>query len=70
LVGKDNPLDTHSIDQFAPTPKEIAGEVVKVERRKIAGAVLHGVGTTVNVGMGVYNWGTDLNDDVNKKEVT
>jgi len=67
LVGKDNPLDTHSIDQFAPTPKEIAGEVVKVERRKIAGAVLHGVGTTVNVGLGVYNWGTDLNKDVNKK---
>jgi hypothetical protein len=67
LVGKENPLDTHSIDQFAPTPKEIAGEVVKVERRKIAGAVLHGVGTTVNVGLGVYNWGSDLNKDVNKK---
>jgi predicted esterase YcpF (UPF0227 family) len=31
LVGKDNPLDTHSIDQFAPTPKEISGEVVKVD---------------------------------------
>jgi hypothetical protein len=55
LVAKDNPLDTHSIDQFAPTPKEIAGEVVKVERRKIAGALLHGVGTTVNVGLGVNN---------------
>jgi hypothetical protein len=67
LVGKDNPLDTHSIDQFSPTPKEIAGEVVKVERRKIAGAVMHGVGTTVNVGLGVYDWGSDLNKDVNKK---
>jgi len=67
LVGKDNPLDTHSIDQFAPTPKDIAGEVVKVERRKIAGAIMHGVGTTVNVGLGVYNWGSDLNKDVNKK---
>jgi len=66
LVGKDNSLDTHSIDQFAPTPKEIAGEVVKVERRKIAGAIMHGVGTTVNVGLGVYNWGSDLNN-VNKK---
>jgi len=67
LVGKDTPLQTHSIDQFAPTPKEIAGEVVKVERRKIAGAIMHGVGTTVNVGLGVYNWGSDLNKDVNKK---
>jgi len=67
LVGKDNPLDTHSIDQFSPTPKEIAGEVVKVERRKIAGAIMHGVGTTVNVGLGVYDWGSDLNEDVNKK---
>ena len=67
LVGEDNPLATHSIDQFAPTPKEIAGEVVKVERRKIAGAVMHGVGTTVNVGLCVYDWGSDLNKDVNKK---
>ena len=67
LVGKDNPLDTHSIDQFSPTPKEIAGKVVKVERRKIAGAIMHGVGTTVNVGLGVYDWGSDLNKDVNKK---
>ena len=67
LVGKDNPLQTHSIDQFAPTPKEIAGEVVKVERRNIDGAIMHGVGTTVNVGLGVYNWGSDLNKDVNKK---
>jgi len=67
LVGKDDPLATHSIDQFAPTPKEIAGEVVKVERRKIAGAILHGVGTTVNIGLGVYDWSADLNKDVNKK---
>jgi hypothetical protein len=67
LVGKDDPLASHSIDQFAPTPKEITGEVVKVERRKIAGAVMHGVGTTVNVGLGVYDWGLDLNKDVNKK---
>jgi hypothetical protein len=67
LVGKDNPLDTHSLEQFAPTPKEIAGEVVKVECRKIAGAIMHGVGTTVNVGLGVYDWGSDLNKDVNKK---
>jgi len=68
LVGKDNPLATHSIDQFAPTPKEIAGGIVKVERRKIAGEIMHGVGTTVNVGLGVYDWGSDLNKDVNKKE--
>ena len=34
---------------------------------KMAGAVMHGVGTTVNVGLGVYNWGSDLNKDVNKK---
>ena len=67
LVGKDDPLATHSIDQFVPTPKEIACEVVKVERRKIAGAVMHGVGTTVNVGLGVYDWSADLNQDVNKK---
>ena len=65
LVGKDNPLASHSIDQFAPTPKEIAGGVVKVERRKIAGAIMHGVGTTVNIG--VYDWGSDLKKDVNKK---
>jgi len=26
------------------------------------------VGTTVNVGLGVYNWSADLNKDVNKKE--
>jgi hypothetical protein len=67
LVGKDDPLATHSIDQFAPTPKEITGKLVSVERRKIAGALMHGVGTTVNVGMGVYDWGSDLNKDVNKK---
>ena len=67
LVGNDNPLDTHSIDQFAPSPKEIAGGIVKVERRKIAGAIMYGVGTTVNVGLGVYNWSADLNKDVNKK---
>ena len=28
---------------------------------------MHGVGTTVNVGLGVYNWSADLNKDVNKK---
>jgi len=67
LVGKDDPLSTHSIDQFAPTPKEIAGGIVKTERRKIAGAVMHGVGTTVNVGLGLYDWSADLNKDVNKK---
>jgi hypothetical protein len=67
LVGKDNPLDTHSIDQFAPTPKEVSGKLVSVERRQIAGAVMHGVGTTGNVGLGVYNWESDLNKDVNKK---
>jgi len=67
LVGEDNPLATHSLEQFGPTPKEIAGDVVKVERRKIAGAVMHGVGTTVNVGLGVYNWSADLNKDVNKQ---
>jgi hypothetical protein len=28
---------------------------------------MHGVGTTVNVGLGVYDWSADLNKDVNKK---
>jgi len=68
LVGKYNPFDTHSIDQLAPRPKAIAGEVVKVERRKIAGAVSHGYGTTVNVGLCVYNWGGDMKKDFSNKK--
>jgi hypothetical protein len=39
-----------------------------VERRNIAGAVVHGVGTNVNVGLGVYNWGGDMKKDyINEK---
>jgi hypothetical protein len=39
-----------------------------VERRKSAGAVLHGVGTTVNVGLGVFNWGGDVKKNLSNKK--
>ena len=50
LHGKDSVIDTHSIENFAPTPKEVVGDVVKVERRTLAGSVVKGAGHIAGVG--------------------
>ena len=63
LHGKDSVIDTHSIDNFAPTPKEIAGDVVKVERRTLAGSVVKGAGHIAGVGMSAYQFAEDVKSD-------
>ena len=63
LHGKDSVIDTHSIDNFAPTPKEIAGDVVKVERRTLAGSVVKGAGHIAGVGMSAHQFAEDVKSD-------
>ena len=63
IHGKDSVIDTHSIDNFAPTPKEVVGDVVKVERRTLAGSIVKGAGHIAGVGMGVYSFAEDVKKD-------
>ena len=49
LVGKDGVVDVHSIDQFAPTPKEVEGAIIKAERRTLAGSVVKSAGKLLEV---------------------
>ena len=63
LHGKDSVIDTHSVDNFAPTPKEIAGDVVKVERRTLAGSIVKGAGHVAGVGLTAYQFAEDVKKD-------
>ena len=51
IEGMDGVVETHSIDQFAPTPKSIEGGLVNVERRTLAGSVVKGAGHIADVGL-------------------
>lgn len=64
LKGKDGVVDTHSIDQFIPTPKEVLGDAVKVERQSIAKSILKGGGAIAGTGMAAYSLGTDIAADM------
>ena len=63
IHGKDSVIDTHSVDNFAPTPKEVVGDVVKAERRTLAGSIVKGAGHVAGVGMGVYSFAEDVKKD-------
>ena len=63
IHGKDSVIDTHSIDNFTPTPKEVVGDVVKAERRTLAGSIVKGAGHVAGVGMGVYSFAEDVKKD-------
>jgi len=63
IYGKDSVIDTHSIDNFAPTPKEVVGDVVKVERRTLAGSIVKGAGHIAGVGMSAYAFAEDVKKD-------
>ena len=63
LVDKDSVLATHSIDQFAPTPKQVSGSIVKAERRTVAGSILKGAGHIMGIGMLGYSVGEDIKHD-------
>ena len=69
LHGKDSVIDTHSIENFAPTPKEIAGDVVKVERRTLAGSVVKGAGHIAGVAMSGYQFAEDVKSDKTAADV-
>tara|TARA_B100000768_G_scaffold156569_1_gene154198 strand:- start:619 stop:1905 length:1287 start_codon:yes stop_codon:yes gene_type:complete len=69
LHGKDSVIDTHSIDNFAPTPKEVVGDVVKAERRTLAGSVVKGAGHIVGVGMSAYSFAEDVKKDKTVSDV-
>ena len=69
LHGKDSVIDTHSIDQFHPTPKEVVGDVVKVERRTLAGSVVKGAGHIAGVGMSAYQFAEDVKSDKTAADV-
>ena len=59
LEGMDSVIDTHSIDQFHPKPSEIVGDVVKVERRTLAGSIAKGAGHIVGAATTVYQVAED-----------
>jgi hypothetical protein len=63
LHGKDSVIDTHSVDNFAPTPKEVVGDVVKAERRTLAGSIVKGAGHIAGVGMSAYSFAEDVKKD-------
>lgn len=65
LEKMDGVVATHSIDQFAPTPKEILGDVVKVERRTMVSSLVKGAGHIAGVGMTAYTMGEDIRKDIN-----
>ena len=69
LHGKDSVIDTHSIENFAPTPKEVVGDVVKVERRTLAGSVVKGAGHIAGVGMSAYQFAEDVKSDKTAADV-
>ena len=64
LEGMDGVVQTHSIDQFAPKPTSVSGELVQVERRTLAGSVYKGAGAIVGTAMTAYQLGTDIQKDL------
>ena len=64
LRGMDGIVETHSIDQFAPSPKAVAGDVIKAERRTMASSVLKGGGELLGAGMTAYSLGEDIKKDL------
>ena len=69
LHGKDSVIETHSIDNFAPTPKEVVGDVVVAERRTLAGSVVKGAGHIAGVGLTAYSFAEDVKKDNSVVEV-
>ena len=69
IEGMDGVVETHSIDQFAPTPKSIEGGLVKVERRTLAGSVVKGAGHIAGVGLTAYNFAEDVKKDKTAMDV-
>ena len=69
LHGKDSVIDTHSIENFAPTPREVVGDVVKAERRTLAGSLVKGAGHIVGVGMSAYSFAEDVKKDKTVSDV-
>ena len=69
LHGKDSVIDTHSIENFAPTPREVVGDVVKAERRTLAGSLVKGAGHIVGVGMSAYSFAEDVKKDKTASDV-
>lgn len=69
LFGKDSVVETHSIDQFAPTPKEVVGDIVMAERRTLAGSIVQGAGHVAGVGLTAYSFAEDVKKDKNIAEV-
>jgi len=64
LENMDGVVQTHSIDQFAPKPSSISGELAQVERRTLAGSIFKGAGAVVGTGLTAYQLGTDIKDDL------
>jgi len=69
LHGKDSVIETHSIDNFAPTPKEVMGDVVVAERRTFAGSVAKGAGHIAGIGLTAYSFAEDVKKDNSIVEV-
>jgi hypothetical protein len=65
LENMDGIIETHSIDQFAPKPKSVAGETLSVTRRTMGGSVVKGAGAIAGAGLAVYNLAEDIKGDVN-----
>ena len=65
--GMDGVVDTHSIEQFRPSPKSVANDVVKVERRTMASSILKGGGEILGAGMTAYSLGEDISKDLKGK---
>ena len=62
-------IDTHSIENFAPAPKEVVGDVVKVERRTLAGSFIKGAEHIAGVGMSAYQFAVDVKSDSTAADV-
>ena len=68
LVGKDDIVETHSLQQFYPKPNEVITNeledvTLKIERRTVLSSSLKGVASYLNFGMYVYSASFDLKED-------
>ena len=68
LVGKDDIVETHSLQQFYPKPKEVITNeledvTLKIERRTVLSSSLKGLASYLNFGMYVYSASFDLKED-------
>lgn len=68
LVGKDDIVETHSLQQFYPKPNEVITNeledvTLKIERRTVLSSSLKGLASYLNFGMYVYSASFDLKED-------